>query len=203
LGTPQYRNSRRRVQAAVFKTGNQLKKQSFSPKLTPMTGLRILVLSGLLALTGGCDKPVPSAPPPGAATQAQPKLRTLKLWLGAEEMTTELALTPSELQTGMMFRTNMAENEGMIFVFARPHQASFWMMNTLLPLSAAYIGPDGTILEIHDLQPHDTNSVTAGTDQVQFVLETKQGWFRRHNVNPGSVIRTERGSLHDTFIRNP
>jgi len=163
----------------------------------------MLVLSGLLALAGGCDKPAPSARPSGRPTQAQPKLPTLKLWLGAEEMTTELALTPVQVQTGMMFRTNMAENESMLFVFARPHQASFWMMNTILPLSAAYIGPDGTILEIHDLQPHNTNSVTAGTDRVQFVLETNQGWFRRHNVNIGAIVRTERGSLQDTFLRKP
>ena len=57
------------------------------------------------------------------------------------------------------------------------------------------------ILEIHDLQPHNTNDVVAASDRVQFVLETNQGWFRRHNVGPGTVIRTERGSLADTFLR--
>jgi uncharacterized membrane protein (UPF0127 family) len=143
---------------------------------------------------------VDAAPNPGVPTQAQPKLQTIKLWLGAEEMVTELALTPVQQQTGMMFRTNMAENEGMLFVFGGPHQASFWMMNTILPLSAAYINPEGVIEEIHDLQPHNTNSVTAASDRIQYVLETNQGWFKRHRIAVGTLVRTERGTLRETFF---
>ena len=94
----------------------------------------------------------------------------------------------------------MAEKEAMLFVFQRPHQASFWMKNTGLPLSLAYIDPEGVILEIHDLQPFNTNSVSAGTGRVQYVLETTQGWFKRHDVNPGMLIRTEQGSLRDAFF---
>jgi uncharacterized membrane protein (UPF0127 family) len=124
----------------------------------------------------------------------------MKLWLGAEEMVAELALTGSQMQTGMMFRTNLAENAGMLFAFPEPHRASFWMKNCPLPLSAAYIDPEGVILEIHDLQPHNTNSVTAASEQVQFVLETNQGWFGRHHITPGMVVRTERGPLRETFF---
>jgi uncharacterized protein len=150
---------------------------------------------------GGCKKPPAPVAIPNLPTAAQPRLQTMKLWLGAEEMDTELALTAIQQQTGMMFRTNMAENAGMLFVFPVPHQASFWMMNCPLPLSAAYIDPDGVILEIHDLQPFNTNSVVAATDRVQFVLETSQGWFGRHNVTTGMVIRTEHGTLADAFFR--
>ena len=172
-----------------------------------MRGL-LLLLAVVLAggCGGGCNKP--AAPPPaplataGLPTAAQSKLQTMKLWLGAEEIEAELALTALQQQTGMMFRTNMAENAGMLFVFPVPHQASFWMMNCPLPLSAAYIDPDGVILEIRDLQPHNTNSVVAASDRVQFVLETSQGWFGRHNVSAGTVIRTERGTLMDTFFRD-
>ena len=174
-----------------------------------MNGLRILTL--LLALgvcggcAGGCNKPVPpatgEAASPKLPTEAQPKLQTMKLWLGAEEMNAELALTAQQMQTGMMFRTNLAENAGMLFVFPMPHRASFWMKNCPLPLSAAYIDPEGVILEIHDLQPHNTNSVEAASDRVQFVLETNQGWFGRHHVTPGMVVRTERGTLMETFFR--
>jgi uncharacterized membrane protein (UPF0127 family) len=96
----------------------------------------------------------------------------------------------------------MAENAGMLFVFPGPHRASFWMKNTRLPLSAAYIDPEGVILEIHNLEPQNTNSVTAGSDRVQFVLETNQGWFDRHNIKPGVVIRTEQGSLRETFFHH-
>ncbi len=124
----------------------------------------------------------------------------MKLWLGAEELDTELALNERERATGMMFRTKMAENEGMLFVFPAPYRASFWMMNTSVPLSAAYISPEGLILEIHDLQPHNTNSVVAASDRVQFVLETPQGWFERHRIGTNTLVRTERGSLQDTFF---
>lgn len=125
----------------------------------------------------------------------------MKLWLGAEELVTELAVTGLQMQTGMMFRTNMEENAGMLFVFPQAHQAAFWMKNTFVPLSAAYIDPEGVILEIHALEPHNTNSVVAGTARVQYVLETPQGWFDRHNVHTGAVVRTEFGSLRQTFFR--
>lgn len=138
---------------------------------------------------------------PRLPAAAQPKLQTMKLWLGAEEMAAELALTAEQVQTGMMFRTNLAENAGMLFVFSVPHRTSFWMKNCPLPLSAAYIDPEGVILEIHDLQPHNTNSIAASSERVQFVLETNQGWFRRHNIGPGTLVRTERGSLTETLFR--
>jgi uncharacterized protein len=148
------------------------------------------------------DAATPPAPVPWQPTQAQPRLQTLKLWLGPAEITAELALTQQQVQTGMMFRTEMGENDGMLFVFGGPHQAGFWMKNTKVPLSAAYIDPEGIILEIHDLQPHDTNSVVAATDRVQYVLETPQGWFQRHKVSTGAIVRSERGSLQQTFFRN-
>ena len=160
--------------------------------------LLALALCGICA--AGCRKPQPPPAEPALPTTAQPKLQTMRLWLGAEEMVAELALTPLQLQTGMMFRTNLAENAGMLFVFAGPHRASFWMKNCPLPLSAAYIDPDGVILEIHDLQPHNTNCVVASSERVQFVLETRQGWFSRHNVGTGTVVRTEHGPLLNTFF---
>jgi uncharacterized protein len=174
-----------------------------------MNQWRILTLLVALAVCGGCtggckQAASPATEPatgPRLPTMAQLKLQSMKLWLGAEEMMVELALTAEQQQTGMMFRTNLAENAGMLFVFPAPHQASFWMKNCPLPLSAAYIDPDGVILEIHPLQPHNTNSVVAASERVQFVLETNQGWFERHHVTPGMVIRTERGSLAETFFR--
>lgn len=103
--------------------------------------------------------------------------------------------------TGMMWRTNLAENEAMIFVHPQPRQAGYWMKNCFVPLSIAYLDRSGTILEIHDLHPHDTNSVTSTALSVHFALETTQGWFQRHNIRPGAVVRTERGSLAETFLR--
>jgi hypothetical protein len=131
----------------------------------------------------------------------QPKLRTIKLWIGPEEMITELALTESQIMTGMMFRTHMEENEGMLFVFPSPGPRAFWMRNTLIPLSCAYIDPDGIILEEHDMKPKDDTAITSSSDRIQYVLEVKQGWFERHNIKVGTGVRTERGTLAETFVR--
>ncbi len=176
-----------------------------------MNVLWTLLLLGSSILLGGCNKPAPAAPPspssatpaavPGLPTKAQPKLATTNLWIGPHVMVAELALTGIQVQTGMMFRTNMAENEGMLFVFPVPHQTSFWMKNCPLPLSAAYIDPEGVIQEIYPLEPFNTNSVVANSQNIQFVLETSQGWFQRHNVSTGVVIRTEFGPLKDTFLQ--
>jgi uncharacterized protein len=160
-----------------------------------------VVLVGLGAVSG-CDRPAPPAPPSASLfepREAQPKLATLQLWLGPEQMTAEMAVRPREIMTGMMFRTNMAENEGMIFVLGAPQRAAFWMKNCSVPLSVAYMDGDGVILEIHDLEPHNTNTVSSAADNVRFALETPQGWFKRHNINAGVTVRSEHGSLTDTF----
>jgi len=161
----------------------------------------------LLLLGAGCGaKPsgdVPAAPAaaaPGSGAfapldHAQPKLPTITLWLGDQELATEVARRPHEIMTGMMFRTNIAENEAMLFLLPTPQRASFYMRNTTVPLSAAYLDPEGTILEIHDLQPLEERPVEASASNVLFVLETSQGWFRSHNLGPGAVVRTQYGAL--------
>ena len=143
----------------------------------------------------------PPEPASYAMTNAQPKLPTIKLWLGSQEIDAELATTMVQVATGMMFRKDMAEKEGMLFVFGRPHQTSFYMRNTYVPLSCAYINPEGEILEIHDMKPLDETSIPAKSSDIQYVLELKQGWFVRNNVGVGTVVRTEMGSLRDTFFR--
>lgn len=126
-------------------------------------------------------------------------MQRMKLYLGPKELNTELALTDQQRMMGMMFRTNVPENEAMLFAFPIPHRTAFWMKNVPMDISAAYIDPDGTILEIHKLEANNTNAVQASTDRVQYVLETAEGWFARNGVNTGAVIRTERGSLAETF----
>jgi hypothetical protein len=162
----------------------------------------LLLAANLLA---GCKKTETAAAPPvpqdWLPTQAQPKLPTMKIYLGAETLDAELALTWREEETGMMFRTNIQDSDSMLFVLPQPQQASFWMKNCPESISAAYISPDGVIQEIHHLEKNDTNAVLAATDNIQFVLETSDGWFERHIVNTGAVIRTEKGSLAETFLR--
>jgi uncharacterized membrane protein (UPF0127 family) len=156
----------------------------------------LLVLLFAAALLAGCKNSQDAALP----TQAQPKLPTVRLYLGAETLDAEQALTGRQQQTGMMFRTNIQDSDAMIFVFPGPFQASFWMKNCPESISAAYIDPAGVIQEIHHLEKNDTNGVVAASSNIQYVLETSDGWFQRHHVNVGTVIRTEKGSLQETYF---
>ncbi len=134
-------------------------------------------------------------------TEAQPKLPTMKIYLGPETLDAELALTFRQMQTGMMFRTNIQDSDSMLFVLPYPQRAAFWMKNCPESISCAYINTDGFIEEIHHLEKNDTNSVLSATDDIHFVLETSDGWFTRHNIGIGTLIRTEKGSLAETFLR--
>ena len=183
--------------------------------LKPFGWFELLLAAGLLAgglgckpsnATGGAGTNTAAARPEidpvrGHLLHAQPKLPTVKVWLGSEELITEIARQHVEIATGMMFRTNMPENTAMIFIFASPGPKNFYMRNCTVPLSAGYLAPDGTLAEIVDLQPGDERGVQSQSDKLQFVLEVPQGWFDRHNVKTGAVVRTEHGSLLETFFR--
>ena len=158
-------------------------------------------LAGLLVV--GCGKTTPpAAPVQWQPTAAQPRLATTKLYVGPAEITAEMALTQKEINTGMMFRTNIVENEGMIFNLHQPQRASFWMKNCPKLMSCAYIDPQGTILEIREMEANNTNSIVANSENVMFVLETAHGWFERHGVRTGMVIQAEGGPLIDV-LRDP
>ena len=173
-------------------------KHTLTPKLAQALGLAALLLAG------GCEKEKPVLPPntavpnPPATTensQAQPRLKTLKLYLGAAELTVEIADENHERMAGMMHRTTMPENEGMLFVFPYPHQSGFWMKNTIVPLSIAYIDPASRVIEIHDMHPGNTKPVESRSARVQYALEVNQGWFAKNGIKPGAVLATDHGSL--------
>jgi uncharacterized membrane protein (UPF0127 family) len=142
-----------------------------------------------------------ATPSTGSTSTAQPRLPVVKLWLGTQELTAEVAHGPIEVTTGMMFRTNMAPNEAMIFLLAVRQQAAFYMRNTFIPLSCAYMDDEGIILELHDMKPLDETPILSRSANVRFVLEVNRGWFEKNHIGPGSLVRTERGSLSDLLRR--
>jgi uncharacterized membrane protein (UPF0127 family) len=176
--------------------------------------LSFLTLALIAPALAGCNdttrksgtSATPTSSPPAVTAagmpwypHAQTNLQRMKIYVGPAELDAALALQPLERQTGMMWRTNMDENEAMLFPFPEPHRASFYMKNTRVPLSAAYIDPEGAIVEIHDLQPLEEKPAQAASQNIQYVLEVKQGWFRRNNITTGTVVRTARGELKSTF----
>jgi len=163
---------------------------------------KFLVLCLAPVLFAGCQKAEPPSTPVAEhqyPTKAQPRLPTMKIYLGAQTLDAELALTPIQLETGMMFRTNIVDTDAMLFDLTQPMRADFWMKNCPESISAAYISPDGVIQEIYHLEKNDTNGVVSATDNIRFVLETSDGWFARHQVTTGMVVQTEHGPLNTTF----
>lgn len=119
----------------------------------------------------------------------------MKIWVGAQEVEAELAVNVTEVATGMMFRTNMTDAEGMLFIFGLPGQRSFYMRNCVVPLSAAYIDVNGVVDQVVDLHPGVEEPVPSRSDRIKYVLEVPQGWFKRFNVPTGSVVTTASGPL--------
>jgi uncharacterized membrane protein (UPF0127 family) len=86
-----------------------------------------------------------------------------------------------------MFRKEVKDGEGMFFIFERDQVLSFWMKNTLVPLSIAYISRDGEILEIRDLEPGNLNPVVSSRS-CRYALEVPEGWFGRVGIGPGDRL---------------
>ena len=122
------------------------------------------------------------------------------MYVGTVEMKVEQALTEIQIQKGMMFRKKIGTNEGMVFVHRNISERNYWMKNCFVPLSIAYINPIGRIVEIHDMKPHDTNTVNSVSNNIKYALETPQGWFKRNGIGPGVMVTTEKGTLSETYF---
>jgi len=123
-----------------------------------------------------------------AQTGPQPPLPTVRLNAGIHVIQAEVASAPDERATGMMFRKEMPPNAGMLFAFEQPAVQCFWMKNTLLPLSAAFIADDGSVVNIVDMKPQTTDS-HCSTKPVRYVLEMNQGWFAKRAITAGAKLQ--------------
>lgn len=175
------------------------KKRITTRKLQFPIVLAVLIVAALWALITWTNQPSNPTAPVWSPSAAQPKLPTVKLYLGFAELKAEVARGPTEIMTGMMFRTNLGPNEAMLFLLPVPQQASFYMRNTLIALSCAYIDDNGVIQEIHDMKPRDETSILSATANIRFVLEVNRGWFQTNHIGPGALIRTEKGELSGLF----
>lgn len=99
----------------------------------------------------------------------------------------EIARTGDERSKGLMYRKKLPEGEGMLFIFERDEVLSFWMKNTSIPLSIAFIASDGKIIDIKDMYPHDENSVVSSRS-VRYALEVPMGWFSHAGVRLGDTV---------------
>jgi uncharacterized membrane protein (UPF0127 family) len=123
-----------------------------------------------------------------AQDDPQMNLQRVKLSAGMYQIDTQVALTPEQRQVGLMFRKQMPQAEGMIFVFEQPAEQCFWMKNTILPLTAAFVADDGTIVNLADMKPQTTNP-HCSTKPVRYVLEMNEGWFAKKGIKAGAKLQ--------------
>ena len=140
-----------------------------------LRGMTALLAGGLLASASAQDIP-------------QPRLLTVALTAGMHQLVAEVASTPMQRQIGMMMRPTMAAHEAMLFVFEAATPQCFWMKNTLVALSIAFIEDDGRIVNLADMQPLTENS-HCSDKPVRYVLEVNQGWFAKRGIQPGFRLR--------------
>lgn len=126
-----------------------------------------------------------------AAKDAKPveaKLPIVTLNAGGQTIKAEVAAKEEHRQKGLMFRTQMGKNEGMLFVFPQLGYHAMWMRNTFIPLSVAYLDDSGKILSIHEMEPqNDTSHQSAGP--ARYALEMNAKWFSQHKVNVGDMVK--------------
>lgn len=149
-------------------------------QIKPLPSRACARFTALIAF-GLCVAGSPAQDAPG------PKLPTVQLQSGMHLIQAEVARTPQQRATGLMFRKTLGPSEGMLFVFERPGVQCFWMKNTLLPLSIAFLKDDGEIVNIADMQPGALDS-HCSKQPVRMALEMNQGWFAKRGVTAGSRL---------------
>ena len=155
----------------------------FSADKVELIGRRVVTtLACILALTT-----IPVSFDVSAQDGPQLNLQRVKLSAGMNVIDAQLALTPEQRQIGLMLRKDMPQHEGMLFVFEQPSQQCFWMKNTLLPLTAAFVTDDGTIVNLADMKPQNLDA-HCSTQPVRYVLEMNQGWFAKKAIKAGSRL---------------
>jgi uncharacterized protein len=116
------------------------------------------------------------------------ELPTAVLTVGDYKITAEVVVTPEQRALGLMNRFSLKPDHGMLFVFERAEPLSFWMKNTFIPLSIAFIGADGRIVNIEDMKPQ-TEDTHWSKGPALYALEMRKGWFAEKGIGPGTVVK--------------
>jgi hypothetical protein len=145
---------------------------------------RILAVASFLVALGCAGATAQTAP----AMPVNAGLAKTTLDVAGHRIKAEVADTPGTRETGLMNRFSIPPDEGMLFVFPSPQSLAFWMRNTYMPLSIAFIDADGRVINIDDMAPR-TDDTHLSHGDAQYALEMRQGWFRRHGVDSGVVVK--------------
>ncbi len=147
-----------------------------------------LLSIALLIFVGATNTVAAAASKATTAPSPQTTLPRTTLSIGEHVLDVELATDESSREKGLMEKTSLDFNQGMLFVFPRAKQVHFWMKGTALPLSVAYINDKGRIIELHDLKPFNEHPVSSSSLNIIYVLEVRRGWFLENQVLAGDLV---------------
>ena len=122
------------------------------------------------------------------AFAAAADLPTTVLTVGQHKVTAEVVVTPEQRAVGLMHRFSLKPDHGMLFVFERSEPLAFWMKNTFIPLSIAFISADGRIVNIEDMRPQ-TEDTHWSKGPALYALEMRKGWFAEKGIGPGAMVK--------------
>lgn len=142
------------------------------------------MLMATLSMVTGCGRS--EAPRELAAVKTSADFFVIQV--GDKPVKMQLAVKPREMERGLMERTDLKPDEGMLFVYLSPQQMSFWMRNTPTPLDIGFFTTDGTLKEVYQMQPYDETPVQSRSRELKFALEMNQGWFVKNEVKPGAKL---------------
>ena len=128
-----------------------------------------------------------SALPLAANAQVNKGLPIVELSIKNSKLKTEVVADNTTRSVGLMNRFSLAPNHGMLFVFAQSEPLAFWMKNTFVPLSIAYVDSKGVIVSIVDMKPHDESTYPSGAPAM-FAIEMKQDWFKERGIAVGDKV---------------
>lgn len=155
----------------------------------PVSSLRLWIsLLGAALLLAACDGTKHAEPAATAPAAVKTVEDHFPITFGGQTVRMQLAVTPSEMEHGLMGRPKLADDEGMLFVYRRPQPVSFWMRNTPNPLDIGYINPEGVLEEIYPMFPFDETPIRSASQRLQFTLETNQDWYSNHGIRPGAQL---------------
>lgn len=142
--------------------------------------LSLLALAGL-AILAGCGDETKQATEPKTIDER------FAVKVGGQTVQMRLAIRPAEQQQGLMYLKSMPRDEGMVFLYERPQQMSFWMRNCEFPQDIGFFDTDGRLREVYPMYPHDERPVQS-LGLRRFALEMNQGWYAQHGLKPGDTI---------------
>lgn len=167
--------------------------------------LAVMFILSFLLGTSSCSKDSSSLDPIEKTSFEQ----YFPIHLGSKKLEVQVAVTPWEIERGLMFRKKLGKDQGMLFIHRQIGQMNYWMRNVSIPLSIGFFDSNGILKEIYPMYPYEETPVASANSSIQFALEVNNGWFFKNGIEPNmdlsldeiKYLLKKRGFKPEAFLR--